>query len=105
MPPRRNTANSAGATANAMTEGQVAMDAPNVPPGTEQVAIDNSTNPNPTTDPTPPISQDAMAAPMGIPSLGQNTMAAPNLGPPNLSQNVMATPNVFPVIQQAISPF
>eukprot|EP00961_Rhodomonas_salina_P159528 2148258-Rhodomonas_salina.1 len=74
-------------------------------PGTEQVVINNSTNPNPTTNPTPPISQDAMAAPMGIPSLGQNVMAAPNLGPQNLSQNAMAALNVIPVMQQAISPF
>eukprot|EP00961_Rhodomonas_salina_P179960 2429059-Rhodomonas_salina.1 len=68
MAPRRNTVNPAGATSNATTEGQVAMDTPNVPPGIAQVAMDNSATPNPTANPTPPISQDAMAAPtIGIP--------------------------------------
>eukprot|EP00961_Rhodomonas_salina_P274934 3714335-Rhodomonas_salina.1 len=67
------------------------MDGPNVVPGTDQVAINNSTYPNPTSDATPLISQDAMAT--------------SNLSPPNLSQNVMATLNVVPVMQQAIPPF
>ena len=38
---RRNTANSAAATANATLESQVVMDAPNVLPVTEQVVITN----------------------------------------------------------------
>eukprot|EP00961_Rhodomonas_salina_P286847 3876383-Rhodomonas_salina.1 len=104
MAPRRNTVNPAGATSNATTEGQVAMDTPNVPPGIAQVAMDNSATPNPTADPTPPIcpplGQNEMAAlnvvPViqnVIPPVGQNAMAVPMIGIPPVHQNAMACQN------------
>eukprot|EP00961_Rhodomonas_salina_P111859 1505277-Rhodomonas_salina.1 len=116
MPPRRNAANSAGATTNATTNGQVVMASPNVPPAIAQVAMDDlnvlPAIPNLTADSTPHISQNVMAAltirtppfsqnamatlnvlaviPNQTPPLGQNTMAAPMIATPPISQNSMA---------------
>eukprot|EP00961_Rhodomonas_salina_P050559 678885-Rhodomonas_salina.3 len=116
MPPRRNTANSAGATANATTNGQVVMDTLNVPPAIAQVVMDDlnvlPAIPNLTANSTPPISQNVMAAPtIGIPPFGQNMMAAPNVVPgiqnasPPFGQNAMAALTITtpPVCQNAMA--